>query len=308
MHKNRIFLTGGSGFLGKHVYKNLLENNYKDIYIPRKVDYDLRNLSKCNDLFRSVNPDTVIHLAATCGGIGANMRSPGRYFYDNMSMGLNIIEQARLNNVKKFILIGTVCAYPKLCNIPFQEKDIWKGYPEETNAPYGVAKKSLFVMLDAYNKEYGFNSTILVPSNLYGPYDNFEDHSSHVIPALIKKIDYANENGEDTVVIWGDGSVSREFLYADQAAKAIVKSINVNTGPSPINLGSGEEITIKNLVNKLVHKMNFNGSISWDTSKPNGQPRRCINANKAMSYLGWQNQVNIDKGLDMTLEWYNNDV
>ena len=308
MQNNRILLTGGSGFLGKHVYKNLLENDYKDIYIPRKVDYDLRNLSKCSDLFKSVNPDTVIHLAATCGGIGANMRSPGRYFYDNMSMGLNIIEQARLNNVKKFILIGTVCAYPKLCNIPFQEKDIWKGYPEETNAPYGVAKKSLFVMLDAYNKEYGFNSTVLVPSNLYGPYDNFEDHSSHVIPALIKKIDYANKNGEDTVTIWGDGSVSREFLYADQAAKAIVKSINVNTGPSPINLGSGEEITIKNLVNKIINKMNFTGSISWDTSKPNGQRRRCINANKAMSYLGWQNQVNIDKGLDMTLEWYNNGV
>jgi len=306
MDNNRILLTGGSGFLGKHVYKNLLENEYKDIYIPRKVDYDLRNLSKCKDLFGSVDPDIVIHLAATCGGIGANMRSPGRYFYDNMSMGLNIIEQARLNNVKKFILIGTVCAYPKLCNIPFQEKDIWKGYPEETNAPYGVAKKSLFVMLDAYNKEYGFNSTVLVPSNLYGPYDNFEDHSSHVIPALIKKIDYANKTGQETVTIWGDGSPSREFLYVDQAAKAIVKSININTGPSPINLGSGEEITIKNLVNKLINKMNFTGSIAWDESKPNGQPRRCVSTKKAMSYLGWQNKIDMDTGLDMTLEWYNN--
>jgi nucleoside-diphosphate-sugar epimerase len=288
------------------VYDRLLGQNYSNIYIPRKVDYDLRNASKCKDLFDAVKPDIVIHLAATCGGIGANSRSPGQYFYDNVSMGLNIIEQSRLYNIRKFVLVGTVCAYPKFCNIPFQEKDIWNGYPEETNAPYGIAKKSLFVMLDAYEREYGLNSTILVPSNLYGPYDNFEDYSSHVIPALIKKIDYANKTGQETVTIWGDGSPSREFLYVDQAAQAIVKSININTGSSPINIGSGEEIRITDLVNKLIEKMNFTGFIKWDESKPNGQPRRCVSTKKAMSYLGWQNKIDMDTGLDMTLEWYNN--
>tara|TARA_B100001094_G_scaffold238803_1_gene234269 strand:+ start:1603 stop:2526 length:924 start_codon:yes stop_codon:yes gene_type:complete len=306
MQQYKILLTGGSGFLGRHVYDRLLGQNYSNIYIPRKVDYDLRNASKCKDLFDTVKPDIVIHLAATCGGIGANSRSPGQYFYDNVSMGLNIIEQSRLYNIRKFVLVGTVCAYPKFCNIPFQEKDIWNGYPEETNAPYGIAKKSLFVMLDAYEREYGLNSTILVPSNLYGPYDNFEDYSSHVIPALIKKIDYANKTGQETVTIWGDGSPSREFLYVDQAAQAIVKSININTGSSPINIGSGEEIRITDLVNKLIEKMNFTGFIKWDESKPNGQPRRCVSTKKAMSYLGWQNKIDMDTGLDMTLEWYNN--
>ena len=306
MQKHKILLTGGSGFLGRHVYDRLLGKNYSNIYIPRKVDYDLRNSSKCKDLFNNFKPDIAVHLAATCGGIGANSRSPGTYFYDNLSMGLNIIEQARLHNIRKVVLIGTVCAYPKFCNIPFQEKDIWSGYPEETNAPYGIAKKALFVMLDAYQREYGLNSTILIPSNLYGPYDNFEDHSSHVIPALIKKIDYANKTGQKTVTIWGDGTTSREFLYVDQAAQAIVKSIDINTGSSPINIGSGEEITIKDLVDKLIEKMNFTGSIVWDKAKPNGQPRRCVSTKKAMSYLGWQNTIDIDTGLDMTLEWYNN--
>lgn len=304
MNNSKILLTGGSGFLGKHVYQELLNQQYEDIFIPRSAEYDLRNPDKCKELLANSQANIVVHLAATCGGIGANMQSPGKYFYDNMLMGLNIIEQSRLFNISKFVLVGTVCAYPKFCQVPFKEQDIWSGYPEETNAPYGVAKKSLFIMLDAYHKQYGLNSTVLVPSNLYGPYDNFKDESSHVIPALIKKIGTAIKNKDKTIEIWGDGSASREFLYAPEAAKAIVRSIKTQTDASPINIGSGEEITIQSLAQKLMTKMRYSGEIIWDTSKPNGQPRRCVDTNKALGVLGWKNSISIDEGLDSILKWY----
>lgn len=304
MNNTRILLTGGSGFLGRHTKQELANIGYRNVYAPRSKEYDFRSQESCKKLFDEIQPDVVIHLAATCGGIGANMRSPGLYFYDNMSMGLNIIEQSRMSRIDKFIFIGTVCAYPKFCPIPFKEDDIWNGYPEETNAPYGVAKKALFVMLDSYKQQYGLNSTVLVPSNLYGPYDNFKDESSHVIPALIKKISTAIKNKDKRIHIWGDGSASREFLYAPEAAVAICRSINIDTGCQPINIGSGEEITIRKLVETLCDQMSYDGDIVWDKSKPNGQPRRCVDISKAQDILGWENSISIETGLTSTIKWY----
>ena len=302
----KILVTGGSGFLGSHVCEklNTSTGEVMSFVAPRSKEYDLRKNTDTQVLFSDFKPNVVIHLAATCGGIQANQRNPGKYFYDNMLMGMNIIEQSRLHNVDKFIFVSTVCAYPKHCKVPFMEYDIWKGYPEETNAPYGIAKKSLQVMLDAYNKEYGLKSITLIPANLYGPRDNFDDKKSHVIPALIKKIDDAQRNDEDKIKVWGDGSATREFLYVKDAAEAIRLAIDSECESDYVNLGTGIDIRIKDLVNLLCELMDYDGEIVWDYSKPNGQPKRQLSVHKAKSKLGWESKTTLEQGLKETIEWY----
>lgn len=300
----RILVTGGHGFLGKYVVEKLFYVGYKNIKQLRSGSTDLRVRGQVEKLIYEFQPDIIIHLAATVGGIGANMASPGTFFYDNMMMGLNLIECSNMIGIRKFIHVGTVCAYPKNCPVPFKESDIWNGYPEETNAPYGIAKKALFVMLDAYHKEYNFNSSILVPSNLYGPGDNFKPESSHVIPAIIKKMVEAKESGASSVTCWGTGSATRDFLYVENAADAIVKSISIDTKPQPINLGSGSEISIRDLTNLIAAKVGFSGEIVWDVSKPDGQPRRLLDISLAQQVLGWNPTIGFDDGLTRTIEWY----
>jgi len=299
---NKILITGSSGFLGSAV---LRQADSLNLIAPRSKEYNLVDSKSCNSLFDN-NPDidTVIHLAATCGGIQANQKNPGKYFYDNMSMGLNIIECCRKFNTKKLILVGTVCSYPKYCEVPFKEQDLWNGFPEETNAPYGIAKKSLYIMADAYNKEYGLDVSILIPSNLYGPNDHFEEDKSHVIPAIIKKVYSAKKHNQD-LVVWGDGSATRDFLYVDDAARAIIKSIGVNTGTQPINLGSNKEVSIKMLVEQTCDLMEYTGKIIWDTTKPNGQPRRLVDCSLAKSILGWKSRIDLNTGLKNTIKYYN---
>lgn len=306
MNKVKILLTGGSGFLGRFVLKELVSRGFSfdDIFVVRSKEYDLTDYNNVYRLYQDTNPSIVIHLAAEVGGIGANMANPGRYFYSNMSMGLNLIECGRNFGIDKFVQIGTVCAYPKICRVPFVEEDIWNGYPEETNAPYGVAKKALFVMLDAYKKQYGLKSAVLVPCNLYGPYDNFDPTSSHVIPALIRKFYEAKRDGIDSVVCWGDGGATREFLFVTDAAKAIVESLFKVDDPYPINLGGGMEISIKDLAEKIGRFVGYEGNIVWDESKPNGQPRRFLNITKAEKLLAWTPKKNLDAGLKETIEWY----
>lgn len=300
----RILVTGGHGFLGKYVVEKLFYVGYKNIKQLRSGSTDLRVRGQVEKLIYEFQPDIIIHLAATVGGIGANMASPGTFFYDNMMMGLNLIECSNMIGIRKFIHVGTVCAYPKNCPVPFKESDIWNGYPEETNAPYGIAKKALFVMLDAYHKEYNFNSSILVPSNLYGPGDNFKPETSHVIPAIIKKMVEAKESGASSVTCWGTGSATRDFLYVENAADAIVKSISIDTKPQPINLGSGSEISIRDLTNLIAAKVGFSGEIVWDVSKPDGQPRRLLDISLAQQVLGWNPTIGFDDGLTRTIEWY----
>lgn len=303
----KVLVTGGSGFLGKSVVNKLLDNNYQ-IKIVRSQQTNLIVKEQVDQLFDSYAPDAVIHLAASVGGIGANMANPGKFFYDNMMMGLNVIHASKIWNVKKFVMVGTVCSYPKYCNVPFKESDLWNGYPEETNAPYGVSKKALYVMLDAYHKQYSLNSTVLVPCNLYGPHDNFNPNSSHVIPALIKKVVEAKNEGSPSISCWGTGKATREFLYVDDAADAIVSSLNVSTSPQPINLGGGVEISIKELVQKVVGLVRYNGDIEWDCSKPDGQPRRFLDTSLAEQTLGWKAKTKFDDGLQTTIKWYLNNV
>lgn len=302
---NSILLTGGSGFLGKAVHKTLAEQYPNtNITIPRSTNYDLRNQKSCSSLFVDTEPQVVVHLAATCGGIGANRENPGQYFYDNITMGVNLIENCRKFNVQKIILIGTVCSYPKYCSIPFKENDIWNGYPEETNAPYGIAKKALYTMLEAYKQQYNTEYLVLIPTNLYGPYDNFQDNSSHVIPALIKKIHKAKKK-KSKVSVWGNGSATREFLYVNDAARAISQSIETQTEHRIMNLGSGEEISILNLTNTICELMDFDkNNIEWDHSKPNGQPKRMVCVDRAKKELAWNNQTNLKEGLKETISWY----
>lgn len=302
----KIALTGGAGFLGRFVHSELISRGIcsKDIVIVRKQNYDLTKQQDVTKLYDDIKPSVVVHLAAEVGGIGANMANPGRYFYSNLSMGLNLIEGARLFGVKKFIQVGTVCAYPKICPIPFVEEDLWNGYPEETNAPYGVAKKALFVMLDSYKKQYDLNSVILVPCNLYGPYDNFDPSSSHVIPALIKRFVEAKNSKQDSVVCWGDGNATREFLFVRDAAVAIADCLNMVDDASTINLGGGLEISIKNLAEKIARLVGYDGNIVWDESKPNGQPRRFLNISRAEKLLGWKPIKTLDDGLKETIDWY----
>lgn len=300
----KILLTGGAGFLGKQVYKKLLEKGAKkeNIIIPRSKDYDLRDKKTCAQLTKNI--DIVIHLAGNVGGIGYNRENPGTLFYDNITMGVNLIEESRKNNVKKFVQVGTICAYPKFTPVPFKEENLWNGYPEETNAPYGIAKKVLLVMLQAYRQQYDFNGIYLLPVNMYGPGDNFDPKKSHVIAALIKKIYDAKKRGDDQIIVWGDGSASREFLYVEDGAEAIVLATEKYDKPDPVNIGAGFEITIKELVNKLVKLMDFKGKIIWDTTKPNGQPRRMLDTTKAYKEFGFKAKTNFDEGLKKTIDWY----
>jgi GDP-L-fucose synthase len=310
----RIVVTGGAGFLGRHVLARLKARGVRDqdVFVPRRTDFDLTTLSDCQRLYREAFPgqkvDVVLHMAAEVGGIGANRANPGRYFYANMAMALHLIEQGRLDGLVsrggKFVQVGTICAYPKFTPVPFKEDDVWNGYPEETNAPYGVAKKAAWQMLDAYRMQYGLRSAYLLPVNLYGPHDNFDLFSSHVIPALIRKCVEARRRGDRSIVCWGTGSASREFLYVDDCAEGIIRATEVIDEPTPINLGTGTEITIKDLVTLIARLCRFTGAIEWDASKPDGQPRRCLDTTRAEKLMGFRAQVGFEEGLRRTIEWF----
>ena len=307
----RVVVTGGAGFLGAVVVHKLRERGVSDIFIPRQHDYDLTTEEACARLYNDANPDIVIHLAAEVGGIGANRDNPGRYFYANMAMAMHLIEQARVRNLQKFVQVGTICAYPKDTPVPFTEENLWEGYPEETNAPYGVAKKAALVMLDAYRMQYGLKSSYVLPVNLYGPHDNFNLHSSHVIPALIRKCVEAQERGDSMIEVWGSGSASREFLYVDDAAEGVIRATEMMNEPVPINLGASFEIKIKDLVELIARLTGFAASaealsskIRWDATKPDGQPRRCLDTSRAKKLLNWQAQVGFEEGLARTIEWF----
>jgi GDP-L-fucose synthase len=306
----RVIVTGGAGFLGSFVIKKLKERGAEDIFIPRIEDYNLIEKSDIQRLFvdtlQGIDPKNlvIIHLAANVGGIGANREHPAEFFYDNLMMGVELMHQAWKNNVGKFTAIGTVCAYPKFTPVPFKEDDLWIGYPEETNAPYGLAKKMMLVQSQAYRDQYGFNSIFLLPVNLYGPRDNFNPKSSHVIPALIRKVIEAQERGDKEIVAWGDGSPTREFLYVEDAADGIVSATENYNDSDPVNLGSGYEISIKDLTEMIIEMTGFKGELKWDTSKPNGQPRRGLDVNRAKEKFGWQAKMNFKTGLVNTIEWY----
>lgn len=299
-----IMITGGEGFLGRYVVAELQRKDVKYIFIPRHDDYDLTQVNDVVRLYRDNRPDIVIHLAAKVGGIGINQEKPGEFFYDNLMMGVHLMEQARQFGIKKFVSIGTVCAYPKFTPVPFKEADLWNGYPEETNAPYGLAKKMLLVQGQAYRQQYGFNAIYLLPVNLYGPGDNFKLHSSHVIPALIKKCVDALDQGEERIVAWGTGRASREFLYVEDAARAIVLATEKYDQPEPINIGSAMEITIKDLLELIAELTGFKGEIIWDSSKPDGQPRRSLDTSRARQEFGFQAQTDFRAGLRQTIDWY----
>jgi GDP-L-fucose synthase len=300
----RVVVTGGAGFLGKYVTEGLKKRGCKNILVPKIEDYDLINIDDINQMYDDMKPDIVIHLAAVVGGIGANREHPGEFFYKNLVMGVQLIEQGRLRNIEKFVAIGTVCAYPKFTPVPFREENIWDGYPEETNAPYGLAKKMLLVQSQSYRVEYGFNSIFLLPVNLYGPGDNFNPAASHVIPALIKKCVDAIESGADHIDCWGTGSASREFIYAADAAEGILLATELYNSSEPVNIGAGFEITIKELVEKIVKLTGFTGEIRWDTSRPDGQPRRRLDVSRAKEYFGFEAKTDFDKGLKTTIDWY----
>ena len=300
----RVTVTGGAGFLGSAVVRRLREAGATEVFVPRTADYDLRKLSGVDRALADGRPDLVIHLAAVVGGIGANRESPGRFFYDNAIMGLLLMEQSRLAGVAKFVAIGTVCAYPKFTPVPFREEDLWNGYPEGTNAPYGLAKKMLLVQAQAYRDQYGFNAIYLLPVNIYGPGDNFDESSSHVIPALIKKCVDACERGDSFIEAWGTGSASREFLYVDDAARGIVLAAERYDGRDPINLGVGSEITIRDLTELIARLTSFTGEIRWDASKPDGQPRRALDTSRAREAFGFTSSTSFEDGLRATIEWY----
>lgn len=304
LSKKRITVTGGAGFLGSHVVSKLRESGSQNIFVPRSKDYDLVDNNDVKRLYRDARPDIVIHLAGRVGGIGANKQNPGKFFYDNLMMGVQMMEQGRLAGIEKFVAIGTICAYPKFTPVPFKEKDLWNGYPEETNAPYGLAKKMLLVQAQAYRQQYGFNAIYLLPVNLYGPGDNFDPDKSHVIPALIKKCLDAIESGKQEVVVWGTGKPTREFLYVEDAAEAIVLATQKYDKPEPVNIGSGFEISIKELANLIARLTGFKGRIVWDTTKPDGQPRRRLDTSKAEIEFGFKAKTKFEEGLRRTIEWY----
>lgn len=303
-----VVVTGGAGFLGRAVIERLEARGAGRVVVPRKADYDLVHEEAADRLYRDHDPDVVLHLAAEVGGIGANRDNPGRYFYANMAMALHLIERARIHIESgrdfKFVQVGTICAYPKYTPVPFNENDLWNGYPEETNAPYGVAKKAAMVMLDGYNRQYGLKSAYVLPVNLYGPFDNFHLHTSHVIPALIRKCVTAIDEGRDHIECWGTGSASREFLYVDDCGDGIVRAAEVLDEPVPVNLGTHMEITIKDLVELIARLTGFEGEIRWDATKPDGQPRRCLDTERAKERLGWTAQVGFEDGLRHTIEWF----
>jgi GDP-L-fucose synthase len=300
----RIVVTGGTGFLGSYVVEKLQQCGCRSIVVPRRATCDLRNETNVVRLFEEAQPDIVIHLAAVVGGIGANRERPGEFFYDNLIMGAHLMERARHFDVKKFVSIGTICAYPKFTPTPFKEENLWDGYPEETNAPYGLAKKMLLVQGQAYRQQYGLNAIYLLPVNLYGPGDNFDPRSSHVISALIKKCADAVENGDDHIVVWGDGSPTREFLYVEDCAEAIVLATERYDKPDPVNIGAGFEISIKDLAHLIAEMTGFKGEIVWDTSKPNGQPRRCLDVSRAEREFGFRARTDFRTGLRKTIDWY----
>ena len=302
----RIVVTGGAGFLGSHLVEQLEKHGCKSVYIPKIEEFDLTREADIERLYHEARPHTVIHLAAVVGGIGANRKNPGKYFYDNLMMGVQLMERARQHKAEKFVAIGTICAYPKYTPVPFKEEDLWNGYPEETNAPYGLAKKMLLVQAQAYRQQYGFNAIYLLPVNLYGPGDNFNPETSHVIPALIKKCIEAKKQGDKEIVVWGDGSPTREFLYVEDAARGIIMATRKYDDSEPVNLGAGKEISIKDLVNLLAKLTGFEGKIVWDTSKPNGQPRRCLDTQRAYAAFGFKAEKGFDEGLKETINWYLN--
>lgn len=300
----RVMVTGGGGFLGRRVVDRLKRAGATDVFIPRSQDYDLRNRDAIARALTVSRSDLVIHLAAVVGGIGANRENPGRFFYENAIMGIELMEQARLAGVAKFVTIGTVCAYPKFTPVPFHEEDLWDGFPEETNAPYGLAKKMLLVQGQAYRQQYGFNAIYLLPVNLYGPGDNFDPASSHVIPALIKKCVDARGRGDGFIEVWGTGRASREFLYVDDAAEGIVLAAERYDGTEPVNLGAGQEITVRELVALIARLTKFDGEIRWDASKPDGQPRRALDVSRARERFGFIAGTSFEEGLQKTVDWY----
>jgi GDP-L-fucose synthase len=299
-----VLITGGAGFLGSHVVRKIRQRGCRALTAPRSRDYDLREKESIVRLFEKTRPGLVVHLAAVVGGIGANRQHPGKFFYDNAIMGLQLMEQARRFGVEKFVVIGTVCAYPKLTSVPFQEAELWNGYPEETNAPYGLAKKMLLVQSQAYRQEYGFNAIYLLPVNLYGPGDNFDPETSHVIPALIHKCLEAVEARQEAVSVWGTGTASREFLYVEDAAEAIMLAAEHYNDPEPVNVGSGVEIRIKELAELIAELTGFQGRLSWDSTKPDGQPRRCLDTSRAAHAFGFRARTDFRQGLMRTIDWY----
>jgi GDP-L-fucose synthase len=300
----RVVVTGGAGFLGSFVVEELRRRGAREIFVPRSREYDLVEAGAVRSLYRDARPTVVLHLAARVGGIGANRDSPGRFFYENLMMGVQLIEAGRQVGLKKLVAVGTVCAYPKLCPVPFREEDIWNGYPEETNAPYGLAKKMLLVQSKAYRQQYGFDSIVLFPVNLYGPGDNFHLHTSHVIPAIIRKCVEARERGERRIVAWGTGGASREFLHARDAAQGIVAAAERYGASDAVNLGAGFEIRIRDLVALVARLCRFEGEIAWDASKPDGQPRRMLDTSKAFREFGWKARIPFEEGLKETVEWF----
>ena len=300
----RVMVTGGAGFLGQRVVDRLRQAGCREIFVPRSAEYDLVQRDGVLRALRDGRPDVIVHLAAVVGGIGANRANPGKFFYDNLMMGVQLMEEARLAGVEKFVAVGTICAYPKFTPIPFREDDLWNGYPEETNAPYGLAKKMLLVQAQAYRDQYGFNAIYLLPVNLYGPNDNFDPSSSHVIPALIRKCLEARDADAPSISVWGDGSPSREFLYVDDAAEGIVLAAERYQGSEPVNLGAGAEITIRELVTTIAELTGFRGRIEFDPSMPNGQPRRCLDTSRAEREFGFRARTDFREGLRRTIAWY----
>ncbi|MCC6387969.1 MAG: GDP-L-fucose synthase [Dehalococcoidia bacterium] len=300
----RVVVTGGSGFLGRFVVAELAARGATDVFVPRSREYDLRDREAIRRMLADARPEVVIHLAAVVGGIGANRENPGRFFYDNAIMGIELIEQARLAGVSKFVTVGTVCSYPKFAPVPFREDDLWEGYPEETNAPYGLAKKMLLVQGQAYRQQYGFNVIHLVPVNLFGPYDNFDPASSHVIPALIRKCVEARDAGAGEVELWGTGSASREFLYVEDAARGIVLAAERYDGEEPVNLGVGHEMSIRELSGAIAAATGYAGAFRWDPSKPDGQPRRALDTSRARERFGFTASIPFEEGLRRTVAWY----
>jgi GDP-L-fucose synthase len=299
----RLLVTGGGGFLGRHVVDELRRAGCRDVFVPRSRDYDLTRPDAVARVYDDARPDVVIHLAAVVGGIGANRENPGRFFYENLVMGAELMEQGRRRGLEKFVAVGTVCAYPKFTPVPFHEDDLWNGYPEETNAPYGLAKKMLLVQAQAYRDQYGFNAIYLLPVNLYGPWDTFDPGRSHVIPALIKKCLDAIERREEVVEVWGTGSASREFLYVEDCARAIALATERYDKPAPVNIGSGSEITIRDLTQRIAELTGFGGEIRWDASKPDGQPRRCLDVSRAAAEFGFRATMDFNDGLRRTIAW-----
>ena len=301
---NKITVTGGAGFLGNFVIEKLRAYPNVEVFIPRSAEYDLTEKDDVVRMLTDAQPDLVIHLAAVVGGIGYNKENPGKFFYDNLMMGVQLIEQSRLHGVKKFVATGTVCAYPKFTPVPFKEDDLWNGYPEETNAPYGLAKKMMLVQSQAYREQYGFNSIFLLPANLYGPGDNFDLHTSHVIPALIHKCVEAKRSGADYIEVWGSGKPSREFLYVEDCAAGIVKAAAVYNESDPVNLGNGREVVIKDLVGLIARLSGFRGAIRWQADKPDGQPRRQLDTTRAFEKFGFRANTSLEEGLRKTIDWY----